>query len=1062
MPNYINYHSHSMYSNVSTPDVIIKNKDRVSRVAELKQSVFSGIEHGTLGNYFEVMELAKENNVKPLFGTEAYFVEDRIEKDSTNAHIILLAKNEIGRKNINRIISEANVTGYYYKPRVDMSLILSIPRGCVWITTACVGGIWKYGEEKSVQIFEKLFEHFQNDFFLEVQYHNTDKQKELNQKILKMSVKYGCQIIAGMDTHMINQSQSIERDIYLASRGIEYPDENGWYLDFPSYDEALSRFIEQGVLSKKQAEIALENTNIFNSVEEYKSVIFDKNKIKLPTLYPDKTQKEKNEIFSNLIWDKWNVEKYNVSEDLWGWYEDEIKKEEETVLATNISDYFLLDYEIVKRGIEKGGMITLTGRGSAPGFYTCKLLGFTTIDRISAEIKLYPERFISKERLLKTKSIPDIDFNLGEVQPFIEAQEEIIGKGHAYRMLSYQTVGESNAWKLYARYKGVSFDLANEVSNQIKQYEEDMKYAETDEDKEMIDIKDYIDEKYWEMYDNCQIYLKLIYALTQHPCGFLIFNDGLIEEEIGLIRTKDVICAAIDGKSAEKYLFLKNDWLKVDVVKTIYNSYARIGMKPDSVTELIQKTRGDSCVWDIYKNGITLGINQFETDKTTAKAKRYIPKNISESTSMVSAIRPGFKSLYSRYEKREPFSYGVSSLDEIIQTEQFPYSYLLYQEQVMSVLAYAGIPIHETYEVIKAIAKKRYAEVMKYREIFIPLMTNKLIDVEMLENEKADEISKNIWKVVEDSAFYSFNAAHALAVACDSLYGAYLKSHYPVEFYETIINIYEANGKKDKIQLAKNEASRFFGIKFPDFKFGMDDRTINGNAETKEIMMSLKTIKGFGGKVSDDMFELSKMFVSSNGSTFLDLLFLAEENGYLNKKFMQLILLNYFSDFGESRTLLEFYNEFTSGKNRYSSKLSQKSKDKRIIELKNAWQWIEHRSFPIWEQINNEVSVTERPYSRYDVDKMYVYVLEINTKSYHPIIKVQVLKNGNVLELKVKQNLYYEHHFQTGDILLAKELKRKNLKVKDENGKWIVTEDFEKYLYLNCWYRMSEKDEFIK
>jgi len=125
--NYVNYHCHSEYSNVSTPDVVIKNIDRVKRVVELGQTVMSGVEHGTLGNYFEVMEFAKENNVKPLFGTEAYFVENRLEKDSTNAHIIFLAKNETGRKHINRIISEANVTGFYYKPRLDMSLLLSIP-----------------------------------------------------------------------------------------------------------------------------------------------------------------------------------------------------------------------------------------------------------------------------------------------------------------------------------------------------------------------------------------------------------------------------------------------------------------------------------------------------------------------------------------------------------------------------------------------------------------------------------------------------------------------------------------------------------------------------------------------------------------------------------------------------------------------------------------------------------------------------------------------------------------------------------------------------------------------
>jgi len=367
--------------------------------------------------------------------------------------------------------------------------------------------------------------------------------------------------------------------------------------------------------------------------------------------------------------------------------------------------------------------------------------------------------------------------------------------------------------------------------------------------------------------------------------------------------------------------------LKVSVVESIYGTYKRVGLKPDTFQELIDKTRHDEKVWDVYKNGVTMGINQFETDKTTEKVKRYIPRNISELSSMVAALRPGFKSLYSKYEKRESFDYGVKSLDDMIQTKQFPYSYLLYQEQAMSVLAYSGIPIYETYEIIKAIAKKRHDDVFKYKKTFIPLMTRKLIEIEKETKKKAEQISQDIWKVVEDSANYSFNASHSLSVAGDSLYGAYLKSHYPVQFYETIIKIYEKIGRKDKIYLAMNEAKKFFGISFPSFKFGMDNTTVIGNIENNSISMSLKTIKGFGSVVAENMVKLHQEFVTSEGKDFLDLLLVAEQNNLLNKSFENLLKIDYFSSFGSMKKLLWFFDEFTSGKNRYSSKLTDKTKN---------------------------------------------------------------------------------------------------------------------------------------
>ena len=1055
--NYINYHSHSSYSNISTPDSTISNQERANRAIELNMSVLSGIEHGWSGRFIEIIELAKQNNLKPLLGTEAYFVKDRLEKDSTNAHVILLAKNENGRKSINRILSEANVTGFYYKPRIDFDLLFSLPQKDVWVTTACIGGIWKYKDEYE-SVLLHLNNYFKENLFLEVQYHNAPRQIEINKKILELSKKYNIGIVAGMDSHMISSDQSKERDDYLLSRGIKYPDEENWYLDFPSYETAFERFKKQGVLNKGQIADALNNTNIFETVEEYNSIIFDKNNIKLPTLYAKESQSQKDEKLSNLIWKQWEQEKINVPKNKWTLYEKEIQKELDVIIQTKMADYFLLDYEIIQRGKEMGGNITLTGRGSAPSYYISKLLGFTTIDRISAKVRLFPERFISAERIIESKNLPDIDFNLGNPDVFAEAQQEIIGQGHSYQMIAFGTIKTLGAWKLYARISGVDFETANLISEQIQKYEWDLKHAESDDEKDEINIYDYIDEKFHKVYDESVKYLGLVNSVTPHPCAYLLYNQGDIREEFGLIKIKtgnvEHICVCCDGLFAENYKLLKNDLLKVSVVDLIHRIYKRIEIEPHPLPQLIKLCENNEKVWDIYKYGWTIGINQFEQSGTSNRAMKFSPINLSESSAFVAAIRPGFKSNYSQFEARQSFSYGIASLDKILQTEEFPQSYMLYQEQTMAVLAYSGIPISETYDIIKNIAKKRAEKVYKYKEKFLDGMTRKIIRQENIEKIGAEKIAHMTWQIIEDSAFYSFNASHSYSVAGDSLYGAYLKSHYPLFFYEVFLQMMDEDSNKDRLHTAKLEAQQAFNIKFPLLRFKQDNRRISANADTNEITMSLKSIKGFGYKIANDMYYLSTNF--HNGD-FVDLLLLAEDNSLLSTKFEQLIKLNYFSEFGESKKLYNFYLEFTKGKNRYNHKLTDKTKAKRITELKLIFAFLKDEEYTIQDQVKNELEIIGGIQSCFAIDKRYVCVLELNNK-YSPKVIVQILHNGNRQDLKISKKIYNDHPVSPGDILYCKSFKKKNNVRKNENGEWEEIPDLYSW-WLEVYHKVKEDEE---
>lgn len=511
------------------------------------------MEHGWQGRYIEGFELAQKYGLKFVSGVEAYWVKDRTEKDKTNCHIYLGARNERGRRAMNDILAEANITGFYGRPRVDIPLLLSLNPDDFIVTSACLA-YWYYDDADEITL--QLRDHFKENFFLEVQYHNTEKQMAVNEHIMELKSKYGMPLIMGCDSHYIDPSGAGERADYILSKGISYPDEQGFILDYPDGDEAYRRFANQGVLSHQDIMEAMNNTNVFLEVEDYDCACFTKD-IKMPSIHPDWTQEQKDAAYDKLIWDAWNIEKNNIEPEKWPLYEDEIHKETDIVHQTFHADYFIDDHAIVKRGKELGGVLTKTGRGSAVSFYTNKLLGLTDVDRIAAKVKMYPERFMSATRILETGSIADVDMNTNNREPFLQAQKEIMGEESSYEMVAYGTLKPKAAWKMYAKSQNIDFALANEVSAQLEKYDNALKHASEDE-VDLIDVMDYVSVQYHEVFEQSKSYQGIVSHLTPHPCATLLYQ-GNIRQEIGLIRVKDKICCVMDGLWAEQYHFLKND-----------------------------------------------------------------------------------------------------------------------------------------------------------------------------------------------------------------------------------------------------------------------------------------------------------------------------------------------------------------------------------------------------------------------------------------------------------------------------------------------------------------------
>lgn len=1009
---YNNFHKHTHYSNILTPDSIIKPIDYVNRAMELGHTTLCTTEHGYAGNVFEYYDLAKQNKLKLIFGVEFYYVNDRFEKDKTNAHLMILAKNNDGKRELTKLISESNKTGYYYKPRVDKELVLNLNPDNVFITSACVGGFIGKSENHEDEFVIPFMNHFKSNFFLEIQDNVHPYQVEYNKKILQLHKKYNIALIHACDSHYIYPEQDKDRTQFLNGKNIYYEEEDGFVLDYPDSDTIFKRYQEQDVFTQEQIEQSLKNTLL---LDEFEEIHMDK-EIKMPSIYPSWTHEQKVKKLKEIITEEWKKDKQEIDKNRINEYLDAIRFETQIIEDTSMEDYFLLNYEIVKRAKEKGGILTRTGRGSAPSFYVNKLLGFTEIDRLDAPITLYPTRFISTSRILETKSIPDIDFNTADPSPFIEAAKEILGEDNVYYMTAYGTMQASEAFRNYCRAINLKMEDYNDIGKNLDHYKNDPKWKEIiKESEKFIDVID---------------------SVSPHPCAFLLLSQP-ISEDIGLIRvgSKDKVnlCTLIDSTTSDSWKYLKNDFLTVSVWEIISNTYKMIGQPIHSIREVSRLVENDSRVWDLYEKGLTATLNQTGTESGTPQVMQYKPKSIRELSAWVSAIRPSFASMKHYFLNRQSFSYGIEEFDMILQESD---NFILYQENIMKVLVYAGFPEDETYGLLKAIAKKKEGIIEPIYERFINGFIAKT---------GSKENAERVWRIIEDAVGYGFNSSHAYSVALDSVYGAYLKVNYPLEYFTVILSKYEDD--TDMTSKIHKELSHF-NIKIAPIKFRESRAHYSPNKQNNTIVKGIKSVKYLNEKIADELIELGK----NQYETFCDLLVDITENTSVNSRQLEILIkLNFFEEFGQNNELLQIYNEFSSGKDAYKKGLKQETKEKRLEAKKQREKEIREtlndKTIPVYQMILYQKEMLGYADIKYPHAKDWYVIVDID-KKYTPRLMLYDLATGEEKSVKVDKKKFYNGDDETlkiGDVIKVNQIEQKQ-KSKLVEGKWQKLDEYEDWL----------------
>lgn len=1012
---------------MATLDCVVKNTDYIERSLELGCKNFFTTQHGWSGKFLEAYDLCKKNNLKMVYGAELYMVKDRKEKDNSNYHIIIIAKNQDGFYELNEIMSESNRSGFYYKPRIDIELIKKLNPNNFFITSACVGGILRPSDDMKT-LFEAVYGHFGKNFYLEVQNHPFDIQINHNRNMLMLKQHYNMQIIHANDSHYIYPEQAKDRVKFLKGKGINYGDEDSFILDFPDYDTVVERYKKQGLLSDWQIKEAMDNTLIFDECEE---LHFDK-EIKMPTIYPNYTQEEKDKELAKHLSEKWDKEKVNVDKSRWQEYQKGIAFEYKIVKDTQMADYFLFNEKMVELAKEKyGGVLSRTGRGSAVSFYINKLLGFTEIDRFTAPVPLYPTRFMSTARILETRSLPDIDQNWADVSAPILASKELLGEDGIYYMYALGTMKESSAFRNLCRAYDIPMDEYNEVGKNLDAFRNDKKW------------KPIIDE--------AQKYIGTIESISPSPCSFVLSNKPL-PRELGLIRVGNELCACIDGYTSDVWKFLKNDYLTVKVWKIISDFYKMIGQPIPNIRELLQKV--DDRTWKLYEDGMTATLNQADTDISTSMLKRYKPQTDAEMSAFVAAIRPGFASLVNTFLDREPYSTGVTEIDEILQPS---YHFMLYQESIMAFLVWCGMKEDHTYDIIKKISKKKFTPEAKEE-----------LRQELLAGYKAklgtEEGFDEVWQVVDDAARYSFNAAHAVSVAYDSIYGAEAKEHHPLEYFTTVLNEYQSDNEKTSRIIAELD---YFGIHLENIKFGKSKSEYTFDRNTNTIYKSISSIKYCNEVIANELYELGR---NNKYKDFVDVVKDIKTKTSVNSRQLQILtILNFFSDYGSNKKLLQiiemfekFYdrkqikksdvevlgidlNEFEGCYDNETPKMYKELHMDRYVEKMS--KKIEDKSLSIKEQIKYEQEYLEYIiYSNPKAPKNMFYVVE--AKFYKdktkPYLNLYNLRTGDTLKTKITSGKsFVERPFQTGNVINVTEFREKN-KMKMVNGAWVKTPEMEK------------------
>jgi len=1048
----IYYHVHSDLSNATTViDSITKYQEYIEKAKNYGCKALGFSEHGNIFEWWHKKCAIEKSGMKYIHGFEAYVTEsiNLEDKKRDNYHVILMAKNYEGFKEINLLASKSfnrsdvkvidNIERYYYSPRITYDELKATSDNII-ITTACLGGILYKGNDVIKNDFIDFLQQNKHRCFLEVQHHDVKDQSNYNRHLASLSAKYDIPLIAGTDSHMANNSETVARDLLQKSKNVHFDSEDGWDLVMRSEEEIIESYKSQNALSEDEYMSAIKNTDLlYDMIEPFE---IDKS---------NKYPKISNNAFNDMvkIVEKGIKEKgLEKTQSL----KDRLNYEISTYKHNNAIDLMLLEYD-VKKWAKENDIFYGESRGSVSGSMIAYLMGVTKVN--SMKYGLNFERFMNKERV----SLADIDSD------WMPSKRDLV-KEYLHQNPKYETAEivtfNTVAWKGSIRDIGRALDIPLNEINQICNDEENESALSAWQ------------KKYPKLFDYALQVEGTIVSIGSHPAA-TICSPINIQENIGTVTlpTNKYPVACLNMKEVDDLNFVKLDVLGLKNVEIIYNTCKLAGIEP---LESDKVDFNDKEVWkDIMKS--PLGIFQYEGDYAHSYLKQVFSektlKRIREKNPNVDylylmsiangAIRPAGDSYREALSNGEFNDNGHEVLNDFLKDTN---SFLVFQEQILDFLhLFCGFTMGEADIVRRGFAKKTGTEqfMPRIKSGFIKTMKDKY-DVGKKESE---EIVEKFIKVIESASNYLFSLNHSIPYSMIGYMCGWLRYYYPLEFIATLLELNSDN--QDKTSEIYDYMNKFTNFKVMPIKFRYSNEIYNIDKENNTIYKSISSIKHLNAQVAQELYELR----NNKYDSFIDLLKDLKYTAINARQLDILIKLDFFSEFGKPKkllTMVEFFSIIDSRKTISKGRLEswiEEIVSQHARETKSQYRDLENDAIlqKLCENIPNEdITIKEKieiqkDYLGYvdirmDTNKMNCIILDINTK-YKPKITLASLQSGKNIVAKCTKEM--ASTINENDLVHVSQMKQEFGWTKSDSGKWLKDPN-KKEWHIKKMYRISEKE----
>jgi DNA polymerase-3 subunit alpha len=826
MTKWVSLHTHTGYSLL---DGSAKIKDLISRTKELGMDSIAITDHGVMFGCVEFFKEAAAQGIKPIIGCEVYVAAKSMDikqnsGENETHHLVLLVKDETGYSNLMKIVSEASIHGFYYKPRTDKEFLREHSEGLIALS-ACLGGeipslIMNDNPKKAEAAALEYKGIFGGDFYLELQYHGLEEQIKVNRELVEMSRKLGIPLVATNDTHYIYKEDSVSHDVLLCIQTaktvndedrMKYPSEQ-FYLRSPEEMQEIFSYVPE----------ALENSV---RIADKCSFSYEFHKSKLPR-YPLEPGTDPFGYLRELCCEGMRRKYPEVTPEL----EERLEYELRIINQMGYVDYFLIVWDFIKFA-DDNGIMTGPGRGSAAGSLVAYALNITKIDPI--KYSLIFERFLNPDRI----SMPDIDSDFcyerrQEVIDYVVGKygvdnvSQIITFGtmaaracirDVGRALDYSYAEVDRIAKMIPQMLGITIEKALEVNAELKQL-----YYDDERCMYLIDIAKKLEG--------------LPRHTSTHAAGVVIASEPLVNF-VPLQKNEESIVTQFTMGALEELGLLKMDFLGLRTLTVIRDAVEMIEKNKGVRIDIGELDLDDREVYRMIGEGHTVGVFQLESAGMTSFMKDLKPDSLEDIIAGISLYRPGPMAEIPKYirNKKEPenIRYETPELESILGVT---YGCMVYQEQVMQIVRdLAGYSMGRSDLVRRAMSKKKHDVMEQERKSFVEGCRERGI---------RPEAADRIFDSMMDFASYAFNKSHAAAYAVVGYQTAWLMCYYPAEFLAAMLNSVMGDSTKVAYYIRYAEEK---GIQLlpPDINESIDKFAVTGNS----IRFGLSAVKNVGVNV---------------------------------------------------------------------------------------------------------------------------------------------------------------------------------------------------------------------